>query len=514
MKSGLTKPLKILVVEDDLPNRMLLQKSLHKSPLPISEVKSAESLNAAFELLDNNHFDVVLLDLNLPDSTALDTLVRISEKYPQLPNVVITGKYDNDLGLKAIARGAQDYLIKGGYNIDTLSKSINYAIERKKVERKLQLAEERYRTIFENSAVAITMADEQQRLISWNRLTEQLLGMNKEDLHLRPVKSLYPPGEWERIKIHNVRQKGMQHHLETKMFKKNGQVIDIDISLSVLKNSEGKTTGSIGIIRDITERKKAEEKAEETMEVKSQFISMVSHELQTPLACIKEGVSIVLDEVVGKINNKQRNFLNTAKRNVERLANLVNDILDFQKLEAGKTKLNIQENNINEVIGEAYQIMVSSAKKKGINFSIKLEDNLPRARFDGDKIIQVLTNLISNAIKFTPEHEQVSVCVQHRNGQLVIRVSDTGMGIPEDALPKIFDRFYRVHRPGKQIQGTGLGLAIVKKIVMTHGGRSEVESDVDQATTFTVFLPLETKPIPDLLPQNTDELLENNIVNS
>jgi signal transduction histidine kinase len=267
-------------------------------------------------------------------------------------------------------------------------------------------------------------------------------------------------------------------------------------------------------IDDITVRKQAEEKLKEAMELKSQFISTVSHELRTPLTNMKESIAIVLDEVAGEINDEQRNFLDIAKRNVDRLARLINDVLDFQKLKAGRMKLNMQENDIKEVVGEVHQTMALSAEKKGVDFSLELEDNLPRAIFDSDKIIQVLTNLISNAIKFTPEKGRVTVCVQHQSEDLVIRVSDTGMGIPREALPKIFERFYRVHRPGKQIQGTGLGLAIVKKIVMMHGGRIEVESEVDQGTTFTVFLPLAAKSIPEVPSEKMDELLEKTVVNN
>ena len=265
-------------------------------------------------------------------------------------------------------------------------------------------------------------------------------------------------------------------------------------------------------IDDTTKREKAEEKVKEAIEIKSQFISTVSHELRTPLANMKEGISIVLDEVAGEINDEQRNFLNIAKRNIDRLAMLINDVLDFQKLEAGEMRLNIQENNIREATGEVRKTMALSAKRKGIDLSLKLADNLPRARFDRDKIIQVLTNLISNAIKFTPEQGQVSVCVQQQGQEWTIAVNDTGMGIPRDELPKIFDRFYRVHRPGKQIQGTGLGLAIVKKIVMMHGGRIEVESQINQGTTFTVFLPLAAKSTP-APPEKTDELPEKDLVN-
>jgi len=118
--------------------------------------------------------------------------------------------------------------------------------------------EEKYKTIFETSAVAITLTDENERIILWNKYTENLLGMNKNDLYMKPVELLYPPEEWRRIRSENVRQKGMQHHLETKMIGKNNELIDVDISLSVLKNHKGRVIGSVGVVRDITQRKMME----------------------------------------------------------------------------------------------------------------------------------------------------------------------------------------------------------------------------------------------------------------
>ncbi|MDD5217445.1 MAG: PAS domain S-box protein [Candidatus Omnitrophica bacterium] len=128
----------------------------------------------------------------------------------------------------------------------------------KKAEHEFLIAEEKYRTVFENSAVAITVTDEHERLVSWNKFTENLLGMTHDDLYLKPIQSFYPEDEWRKIRAYNIREKGMQHHLETKMIKKNGELIDIDVSLSVLKDPEGQITGAIGISRDITERKQAE----------------------------------------------------------------------------------------------------------------------------------------------------------------------------------------------------------------------------------------------------------------
>ena len=141
--------------------------------------------------------------------------------------------------------------------VAVISKDIT---ELKKTEQELKESEERYRTIFENSAVAIMSTDENEKIVSWNRFTEKLLGMNKKDLSKKPVKDLYPKDEWKKIREQNVRQKGMQHHLETKIYNKNNELIDVDISLSVLKDAKDNVTGSIGIIRDISKRKKIEEK--------------------------------------------------------------------------------------------------------------------------------------------------------------------------------------------------------------------------------------------------------------
>ncbi len=383
--------------------------------------------------------------------------------------------------------------------------------ERKQAEEERQLAEDKYRMIFENSAVGITVADDQERLTSWNRFTEELLGMDSKDLYLRPTKSLYPPEEWKRIRACDVRRKGTQRHFETSMIRKDSVIIDVDISLSILENSEGRAIGSIGIIRDITERKKTEEKLRETMELKSQFISTVTHELRTPLAAIKEGVAIVLDEVTGPVNEGQKKFLDIAKRNTDRLGALINNVLDFQKLRSNSAKLDIQSNNIEQVLSDVHETMALCATKGQVELEFICAAGLPESKFDHGKVIQVLTNLVGNAIKFTPPKGRVSVDVRHQDNELAIAVSDTGMGIPKDALPKIFERFYRVKRPGKEIQGTGLGLAIVHKIVMMHSGRIEVESEIDRGTTFTVCLPVDATFSLEGSTVETDEIPEDSI---
>lgn len=265
-------------------------------------------------------------------------------------------------------------------------------------------------------------------------------------------------------------------------------------------------------LNDITAKKLAEEKLVETMEMKAQFISTVSHELRTPLTAIKEGINIVLDGLAGRVKKKQKNFLILVKRNVDRLSMLINDVLDFQKLETGKTKFNFSKHKVAEVMREAFDTMRLFAEKNKVNLTVKLADDLNEAIFDRSHIIQVLTNLLSNAIKFTPEGGKVSLEAARQQNEIVITVSDTGMGIPKKDLPKIFERFYRVERPGKEINGTGLGLPIVAQIITQHDGRILVESELDKGTTFTVYLP--ANPVRDKPDAAADETLEKTIRNN
>jgi PAS domain S-box-containing protein len=638
---------------------MLPRTLLGRSSLPISELQSAESLNAALKLLDRKHFDVVMLDLDLPDSRGLDTLAKINEQDHHAAIIIITGEYGEDFGLKAIANGAQEYLVKGTFDKLTLVKSVLYAIERKRTEEAVRESEEKYRKQFEEAldAIFITHA-ETGIIVDCNPAALELVGREKIELVGEHQRILHPPeeikGEFSRSFKRNLDEKEDQA-IERQVITKNGEVRDVSVKASLFElggkkvvqgifrditehkriskilerkqrnlevifdaapvgmllvdeslivrrvnraisqmlhrdyseiinrligdvlgcmntanNAKGcgyvpscatcpfretiKTVLDSGqsvheveihttlkidneesmpwlsisaepaiidgfkrvvvAIDDITDRKKAEEKLRETMEIKSQFISTVSHELRTPLTCVKEAIAAVLDGVAGETNGKQRNLLDIAKRNIDRLTELISGVLDFQKFEAGKIKPDIKENSIREVVEDVHSTMAPLAKKKELGFSTELDDSLPKARFDSDKVIQLLTNLVSNAIKFTPERGQVRICAQHQGQELVIRVSDTGMGIPKKALPKIFDRFYCVHRPGKEIQGTGLGLAIVKKIVMMHRGRIEVESEVNQGTTFTVFLPLDIESATEVLSPQSDEMLENSLANN
>ncbi len=516
---------KILLIEDDEIDQKAFERFVKDEKL-LYDCTIAASVSEAQSILASEQFDTIVADYSLGDGTALDILDLVKD----IPIIVVTGFGDEEVAIKAWRGGAYDYFTKDSERnyLKAIPKTIENAIKHKKMEEALERKQKNLEIIFDAAPGGMLLVDENMIITRVNNAIRQIVGRDYLQIVNQPIGGAlscvnstynekgcgYSPACIDcllQVTIKNVLDSGRS-------------VRDIEIQ-AILKVNNKETMPwfrmsaepviidgckhVVVALGDITERRKAEEALKETIEMKSQFISTVSHELRTPLAAMKEGINIALDEVSGKLNEKQKKFLDIAKRNADRLGVLIDDVLDFQKLKAGRMKLDIQSNDIEEVVSEVHETMALYSKKNKVELSFESAKELPKAKFDRAKIIQVLTNLISNAIKFSPEKGRVSVNIQHQNEELIITVSDKGVGIPKEALPKIFERFYSVNQPGKQVQGTGLGLAIVHKIVMMHSGRIEVESEVGRGTTFTVFLPLDSKSLPDVPSEKKDEVLEN-----
>lgn len=248
----------ILIVEDDPVDRKALLRALAGSSLGNVKTRQAASLAEAITSFEAHRPDVVLLDLGLPDSSGLESLASLATWVEDIPIVILTGHEDEKTAILAMQRGVQDYLTKDNITSSVLSRVIRYAIERKEYERQLLASEERYRTVFENSAVAIIVVDNDLRLVSWNQVTERLLGMDRSDLQGREVSTLYPPEEWQKLLALRVPHPTGGKRLETKIIRKTGEIVDVEISLSMLTGPHGEITGSMGVMTDITMRKKAE----------------------------------------------------------------------------------------------------------------------------------------------------------------------------------------------------------------------------------------------------------------
>jgi two-component system, sensor histidine kinase and response regulator len=245
--------------------------------------------------------------------------------------------------------------------------------------------------------------------------------------------------------------------------------------------------GILGNYHDITERKQAEAAATLLANAKSKFISVVSHELRSPLATIKEATSLVREEVLGPLNNEQKDMLEVAKININRLGRLVSNVLTYQKIDAGKMLYDFVDNDVNEIMQEVYRNSILAYSDRKNDLVMNLAPKPPLIRFDKDKIMQVLLNLISNAMKYS-ESGLIVIETRLNTREMVIRVRDSGQGIYPEELEKIFLPFS--HGRERKTGGTGLGLAISREIVVAHNGRIWAESEKGKGSTFYFTLPL------------------------
>lgn len=242
----------------------------------------------------------------------------------------------------------------------------------------------------------------------------------------------------------------------------------------------------------------ANKKLVDMYKLQREFTSTVSHELRTPLASIKTAVDLVFKRMVGEINKEQEDVLGRAQKSVEHLQRLVTDILDLTKIESGKMQMDFKIQGINEVIEEVVYTQQDVAKNRGLYIKTEFDPAVSRVPFDKGRIIQVLNNLISNAIKFT-KHGGVTIKTEDKsaNNHIIISVTDTGKGIAEQDFPKLFQKFQQLEPAEKNEKGgTGLGLAICKEIVLRHGGKIAVESTLGKGATFTFVLPIQERRLP------------------
>lgn len=263
-----------------------------------------------------------------------------------------------------------------------------------------------------------------------------------------------------------------------------------------------KTTELLNTIRQAIEHydlvvgaELANRKLKAMYEIQKEFTSTVSHELRTPLASIKTAIDLVVRKTVGEINAEQEEVLGRAKKNVDRLKRLIDDILDLTKIESGKMQMNFMMNDINKVIRDVLESQKDVAQNKGLALKAELDPQVPKIPFDNDRIIQVLNNLLGNALKFTKQGT-VTVLTENKSSDnhIVVRVVDTGKGILEEDIPKLFQKFQQIESGHENEEGgTGLGLAICKEIVVRHGGKIWVESVPEKGASFNFILPLQER---------------------
>jgi signal transduction histidine kinase len=253
-----------------------------------------------------------------------------------------------------------------------------------------------------------------------------------------------------------------------------------------IRDPYGVTLGAAVLLQDVTRFRLLDQ-------IKSDLVATASHELKTPLTSIRLAHHLLLEEAVGPLTPKQTELLVDARDNAERLLAVVNDLLDLTRLERGREYLDMKPTTPVDVLRPAAEAIRPRAEDKGISVIIVTPDDLPVVAVDGQRFGHALGNLLDNALTYTERGGQITLSAAQVGDQMEFSVADTGIGIPPEHLPHIFDRFSRIPHQSRGA-GTGLGLAIVREIVTAHGGSVTCESQPGQGTTFRIRLPISTQP--------------------
>ncbi|KYK20772.1 hypothetical protein AYK21_05555 [Thermoplasmatales archaeon SG8-52-2] len=337
--------------------------------------------------------------------------------------------------------------------------------ERKESEEKLRCSEERYRCIFDSSAVAIMLTDEKECIVSWNQFTETLLEMNEDDLKNKSVSMLYPPEEWMKIRLENIRDKGGQHHLETKIYKKNGELIDIDISLSVFKNNAGDITGSIGVIKDITERKKAEKKLKESEEkyeglfeytTDGMIVLDARGEIQDINKRALELLGLSEDQTIGN------NFLSMGFLTPKSLSIFVNQFQDLlSRRIAASSETEITNKNGKKIAVELSSFFLVKKENEVDNFVLVMRDITDRKQTEiklarEHELLQTLMDSIPDSIYFKDSENKFVMVNKAKAARSNVKPEEMiGKNdfdfLPEEEARKVFEDDQEVMKTGKFI---------------------------------------------------------------
>ena len=392
--------------------------------------------------------------------------------------------------------------------------------EQEQAARQQAHSERRFRELLEAAPDAIIEVDREGCIILLNRVTEKMFGYPRQELIGKNVELLIPE---DLRALHTTHRGHYWDHPQTRSMgsglslqaqRKDGTRFPVEISLSPVYSEDGFRVTAI--IRDISERKQADDRLRAIQEkythdlavsnreleernrqieranrLKSEFLAGMSHELRTPLHTIIGFSELLGEELEGSLNDKQHRFVNHIHKDSLHLLELINDVLDLSKIEAGRVELRPEVFDIQAAFEEVLGSIRPQAEAKALALEIEIVEVLA-VRADRVRFKQILLNLLSNAVKFTPEGGRIRMQANLRGDYAEFAVIDTGIGIPEDELESVFDKFYQVgHTTTGVREGTGLGLAITQRLVEEHGGTLQVTSRVGQGSRFFFTLPLQ-----------------------
>ena len=545
--SEITGSLRILLVDDDEVDRKAVQRELRRAGLDIV-VSEASHPDDAMQELRGEPFDCVFLDYNLPGADGLQVLRAIRQLPDPPPVVALTGHGDELVAAELIKSGAVDYLSKNRMSPERLAQAIRNALrvdaaetEARRAMRKLQVLAETSSALSVSLDLNVTLTNLAQLMVR-SMCDYCLIYLSRPDgsidrggsAHRKPelepvvarlLESYMPALGDEHSYIAQVLESGepiLVQEIPVEIFdfpsfseeaRSALRELDPKSLLVVPLIARQRSFGALALVcqsgdldqEDLTlasqvasraaiaaDNAMLYQEAQDAIRARDDVVAVVSHDLRNPLNVIYNGATLVLDLPLEPAD--QRKQLEAIRRSADQMNRLIEDLLDVTRLEAGSFSIETSLQSAGSLIGEACELIRPIAERKRINLDCRAPDELPKLRVDRERILQVLGNLLGNALKFTPDDGTVVVDAQVERNAVRFSVQDSGPGIPPDDLAFLFDRFYQVQRSGRSRQGSGLGLAIAKGIVEAHGGRIWADSTVGAGTTLHFTIPVAVVP--------------------
>jgi PAS domain S-box-containing protein len=514
--------MKVLLVEDNPADARLIQEMLKGAPrapgeLFDFELTRVEQLSEALRTLAGQAFNVLLLDLRLPDSQGLETLTRVLEQTQgRVAIVVLTGLNDEVAAVEAVRCGAQDFVAKTGLSVELLTRTLRYAAERHRGQEALLESEARHRrlakaNLLQSTALASTangvVITDRQGTIQWvnpafEALTgyqaQEVLGQNPRLLKSGQHRPEFYEELWRTISGGNVwRGEFINRH-------KDGSFYYDEHTITPVRSSGGEITHFIAIMQDVTQRKQAEveirtlnaeldrrvrdrtarlEAANQELEA---FFYSVSHDLRAPLRHTAGFVELLNQTAGSALTGKSRHYLQQVTDSVSEMGRLIDDLLEFSRM--GRANIRQEPLDLRRLTEEVIHQLQSQIEGRNVLWKVA---PLPEVQADRSMLRQVLVNLLSNAVKYTRPRATAEIeigCAKDTADEVVVFVRDNGVGFDMQYADKLFGVFQRLHLED-EFEGTGMGLANVRRIIGRHGGRTWAEGQVDGGATFFISLP-------------------------
>lgn len=535
--------MRVLLVEDNEDDAILIREELSETNI---EIEHAERLSIALDRLLGGGVDAVLLDLSLPDACGLDTIGRVLNKAPGVPIVVLTGLNDEEAAVQAVERGAQDYLIKGQVDGHLLARSLRYALQRHRAEEALKERNRELLILKKISEIILGSLDlnpileqtleESMRIGSFDLGNIRLLDISRDVLevvvahgyrneqNVRNHRAISRSVEFaqsshfrelmftgacveEHVQssdgLKTLKREGVESFVQVPI-RADGEVLGI-IQLATrtrrtfrreeinLLETMGNQMGiAIQRTRLYEETKRQARELEKANQLQADFAAMIAHDLRSPLMNISGAAEVMINGMFGEVNDEQKRWLGKILGNSHNLVNLVSDFLDVAKLEAGYVELSREQVDLQDLIDKTIDNFLIVAQKKDISLMTAAPGPVPLIRGDRRRLEQVVSNLVSNAINFTPTggHVELGIAAGD-NADVRIWVRDDGVGIPREEVAKLFEKYRQGTNAAESThRGTGLGLVICKMVVQSHGGRIWVESEQGKGSVFFISLPV------------------------